>query len=330
MTSTPSTPRPSHQFCKTSASSSSPAPIPMGETMCCHPNRTRCGARTVSRIPIARSRGPWAPARGVDINRNFPFVWDADTYYAPSVVPDVGSSKTPCDENFRGYAPPEPETQNLIDLVPAQTIEYLVDVHMQGRKVIPPGEWTPNSIHRRHPNLQQHRLRPQARRNLCRPPYGEYMPNNDVDTRPNLLDRLVSLANAMVAEIINSAGSDPTAIARSTYTAQQSSKLYMTTGAFDDFVFGQQFLNTNLPDTCAFTLECGLKAGSRRNDPGDGEWGFWPDFVAQYPKVEREVHAALFGFQRDLSRPASVRRASRHCPGRGGRRRRWPTRSDHR
>jgi hypothetical protein len=244
--------------------------------------------------PNCTVTGPLGSGPGVDINRNFPFVWDADTYYAPSVVPNVGSSKTPCDENFRGYDPPEPETQNLIDLVSAQTIEYLVDVHMQGRKVYYPwGMDTDQSTDatQTFSNTAYDRQRDGIFANA----YGEYMPNNDVDTRPNLLDRLVSLANAMVAEIINSAGSDPTAIARSTYTAQQSSKLYMTTGAFDDFVFGQQFLNTNLPDTCAFTLECGLKAGSRRNDPGDGEWGFWPDFVTQYPKVEREVHAALFG-----------------------------------
>jgi hypothetical protein len=247
-----------------------------------------------------KNRRPDPTCPGVDINRNFPFVWDADTYYAPSVVSTINTSKNPCAYNFRGYtqAPSpntgaEPETQNLIDLVAQQRIQYLVDVHMSGRNVLYPwGMETDQST-----NASQNFSNSSFDRNrdgLTGSAYGEYLPNNATSPRGQLLDRLAQLADSMAAEVTNSAGSDPTAIGRSTYIAKQSVLLAPTTGAFDDYTFGQQFVNTSLATTCAFTLECGFEGGNP-NDPDDRDGGFAPDFDTQYPKVEREVHAALFG-----------------------------------
>jgi len=232
-----------------------------------------------------KNRRPDQPCPGVDINRNFPFVWDVDTYYLPSVISEIQVDQEACKRRFRGYSKPEPETKNLIDLVAEQSIQYLVDVHMSGRTVLYPwGMDTDQSADatQTFANTSWDGKRDGPNHGA----YGEYLPDSNSDPRGQLLTRLVQLADAMVAEIKNSAGSNTAAIAASTYTAKQSTRAGPTTGAFDDYTFGQQFLYPTLKTTCAFTLECG-------KEPDDG--GFSPDYVTQYPKVEREVHAALFG-----------------------------------
>ena len=237
-----------------------------------------------------KNRRPDPTCVGVDINRNFPFVWDVDTYYQPSVIQDIHVSKVPCDAKFRGYTQspppdsgPEPETQNLINLVAQQSIQYLVDVHMFGRTVLYPWGMDTDQIAdttQTFSNATWDGKRDGPGQSV----YGEYVP-------ATLLTTLVQLADAMVTEIKRSAGADTTAIRRSTYTAKQSALAGATTGAFDDYTFGQQFLNpqSDTPSTFAFTLECGYEK------LGDNDGGFAPHPVTQYPKVEREVHAALFG-----------------------------------
>ncbi|MGO9033201.1 M14 family zinc carboxypeptidase [Mycobacterium sp.] len=246
---------------------------------------------------------------GVDINRNFPLAWDADTYYTAAAALKVNTSKDPCSPVFRGYtqAPPpslastEPETQNLINLVAQQRIRYLVDVHMLGRTILYPWgmeiDQSTNASQTFFNTAYDHQ-----RDGKLGSVYGEYVPNGGPDPRHQLLDKLRELADSMVTAIARSAGSDSTAVARSTYTAKQSIGLYPTTGAFDDYTFGQQFLNPNPnPDTTyAFTLECGYeRVTSARSVDDDG--GFTPVFTKQYPKVEREVHTALFGLLAAIS-----------------------------
>jgi hypothetical protein len=241
-------------------------------------------ATTPAQSQWRKNRRP-DPCIGVDINRNFPFVWDVDTYYLPSAITGVQVSKKPCNLLFRGYSTPEPETQNLIDLVAAQRFQYLVDVHMSGRTILYPWGMETDQSTDSSQNFSN-TIFDGKRDGPFHSAYGEYLPNSATDPRGELLTRLSQLAGAMVAEIKKSAGSNSSAITRSTYTAKQSVLAGPTTGAFDDYTFGQQFLYPSLKTTCAFTLECG-------REPDDG--GFAPNYVTQYPKVEREVHAALFG-----------------------------------
>jgi murein tripeptide amidase MpaA len=250
-----------------------------------------------------KNRRPDATCPGVDLNRNFPFVWDADKYFTPAAAQDVSSSKDSCNKNFRGYtlAPPpgptgpEPETQNLVELVAGQSIQYLVDVHMFGRTVLYPwgmddAQTTVVTQNFANPAWDGKRDGPDG------PVYGEYLPDSNADPRGRLLTRLSTLADAMVREIAASVGTDGIARARSVYTAAQSVLFDSTAGTFDDYTFGQQFLNQALATTCAFTLECGHEPEKDSDDDtDDNDGGFAPLFTTQYPKVEREVHAALFG-----------------------------------
>jgi Zinc carboxypeptidase len=253
-----------------------------------------------------KNRRPDATCPGVDLNRNFPIAWDADTFFTPTAALKVSSSKAPCNKNFRGYtlAPPpspsgaEPETQNLIELVAGESIQYLVDVHMFGRTVLYPWGMDTNQSTVMGQNFHEPAW-DGKRDGPAGTAYGEYLPDNILDPRGRLLTRLATLADAMVREIAKSAGTDSTALARSLYSAEQSVLFGAAAGVFDDYTFGQQFLNpapaTPATATCAFTLECGHEAYIGDDDEEDDDGGFAPLFATQYPKVEREVHAALFG-----------------------------------
>jgi murein tripeptide amidase MpaA len=248
-----------------------------------------------------RRRDPQCP--GVDINRNFPIAWDQDTYFSATAAPTARTSKDPCNELFRGYtfAPPplgpaiEPETQNLIELVSQNAITYLVDVHMYGRLIMYPWGIEQNQSNDQTQSFLNPLFNFQRDGVVPNTTYAEYIPDTFVDARGPLLSRHKTLASAMATAIMSSAGSDATAIQRSTYTPQQSAFLYATTGAFDDFTFGQQFIDLTLANIHAFTIEAGMKGGRNPADPDDDDGEYWPDSATQYPKVEREIHAALFG-----------------------------------
>lgn len=244
---------------------------------------------------------------GVDINRNFPIAWDAARYYTPLALPTVHTSTNPCDESFRGYtdAPvplphgPEPETENLTDLIGEFPFEYFVDIHMFGRKILWPWGMERDQV----TNTTQTFTNPafdHLRDALQGNAYGEYIPDTLVDPRGQLRQRLQTLATAMADEIVATAGADATARARSAYTPEQSIGLYPTTGASDDYAFSTQFLDPNRPNVHAFTIEAGQGVGGNPFDVKDDDGGFWPDFVTQFPKVEREIHAALYGLLRNI------------------------------
>ena len=90
------------------------------------------------------------------------------------------------------------------------------------------------------------------------------------------------------------AGSDPRARRRSLYTVKQALGLYPTTGTSDDWVLGRAL--TAGASAHAFTLECGIDQAP--DDPLDDEGGFHPDYRLKFPKIEREVHAAVLALCR--------------------------------
>ncbi|SBS79213.1 Peptidase M14, carboxypeptidase A [uncultured Mycobacterium sp.] len=260
------------------------------------------GSTSVERM-WRKNRRPGSPCQGADINRNFPIAWDQDVYYSAAAATTVHTSKDPCSEVFRGYtlAPPpngpaiEPETMNLMELVAQTGITHLVDVHMFGRTILYPWGIEQNQSFDQTQSFLNPLFNFQRDGVVSGTTYAEYIPDNLVDARGPLLSRHQSLAASMAAAIVASAGSGATAIQRSTYTPQPSCMLYPTTGAFDDFTFSRQFADPLLLNVHTFTLEAGQELGGNPSDPEDDDGGFWPDSANQYPKVEREIHAALFG-----------------------------------
>src|SRR5262245_44361515 len=87
-----------------------------------------------NRRPAPRGRGP--KSIGVDLNRNFPILWDFKRHFAPGTVQ---SSRKPGDyETYVGpRAASEPETRNvmwLFDRFP--NIRFFIDLHSYGETLL--------------------------------------------------------------------------------------------------------------------------------------------------------------------------------------------------
>ncbi len=216
--------------------------------------------------------------RGVDGNRNYDVAWDFDRYYSAAGRAVVSASKDPCDAQV--YIGPsalsEPETRNVAGLLRDRRIEVYVDVHSFSRKVLMPWGIDDNQTR----DADQNFLNPAwdgRRDGGFGGPYGEFIPSG-------LLDEHEALGAAMRSAMIDGAGADPRARARSAYDVESSLALYPASGTASDYAFSLNFTSDLDRPIVAFTLECGSDA--------DGEGGFQPR-VAIYPKIEREVHLAM-------------------------------------
>ena len=217
---------------------------------------------------------PGSQCRGVDANRNYDVAWDFERYYDDPGEAAVSASKNPCDPQvyIGPAAASEPEVRNVSELLRAHDIEYFVDVHSYARKFLFP--WGMDDNQTRDPD-QTFRNPAWDDRRDGGPggPYGEFITSE-------ALARHERIGRAMREAILNAAGSDRRARDRSEYTVEPSLALYPTVGGASDYAFSVRENGS----VTSFTMEC----GSDRH----GEGGFQP-VPAIYPKIEREVHAAM-------------------------------------
>ncbi len=219
---------------------------------------------------------------GVDLNRNFDLAWDFERYYDDAGDSAVSASNDPCD--FQVYVGPsaasEPETQNVAGVLRERRAEFYVDVHSFSRLILLP--WGMDSNQTRDPAQNFRNSAWDGRRDGgLGGAYGEFIPQE-------LLAEHIRIGTAMHDAILDGAGSDPRARARSDYTVQPGLALYPTTGTASDFAASLQFTDDPPAERIiAYTLEIGMDT--------DGEGGFQP-VPAIYPKIEREVHLALMAF----------------------------------
>jgi Zinc carboxypeptidase len=236
---------------------------------------------------------------GVDINRNFDIVWDFKKFYdmaLPNVA--VHSSTNPLDDSYTGdAAESEPEAKNVANLMRTKGISWFIDFHAFSRDVlfswgIETNQDTDATMNFANPAWDG------KRDGIKNATYKEYIPTIDAATSQAMANRI---SNQILAK---AGGADPTARARSLYTVKQSANLYVTSGSTDDYCFSRWFTAATaghpIPTVMSFTIEIG-------GDPDDGadhdEGGFSPNYVTQFPKLEREVHVAAWAF---LSAVASM------------------------
>jgi carboxypeptidase T len=244
------------------------------------------------RPPAPGGAGPWC--YGVDLNRNFDLAWDFERYYNRAAAREVRSSKRPCDpEIFIGpSAASEPETRNVQALVERHRPAHFMDVHSYSRAILFP--WGMDDDQGVDPD-QSFRNRDWDRdgahggRDGVGGRYGEFLPG-DLSAAHQAIGRRMHDA------IRDQAGSDPTARRRSIYTVKQALGLYPTTGTSDDWCVGLSMLVGSDRPILGFCLECGIDQSP--GDPADDEGGFHPDYRLKFPKIEREVHAAVLALVR--------------------------------
>ncbi len=246
--------------------------------------------------------------RGVDINRNFNFAFADDFYSVAAETAARGHDICDMSQIFHGpTAGSEPETKNIQDTLTGKNIQFFIDVHSFAAKFLMPWALAENqdTDHTKtFKNTSLDRGGPTGGRDpRGTPPYKEWVP-------PLIIPEHQNLGDSMAEAILDSTGYPAIAVIKgdqiaadarnnSLYTAVQApfqhggatALFYSGTGR--DFAFSQQIGAAGSPPhavalapVLSFTFECGRKE--------DG--GFQPHATNHYPKVEREVAAALVHF----------------------------------
>ncbi|WP_084497451.1 M14 family metallopeptidase [Nocardia amamiensis] len=179
---------------------------------------------------------------GVDINRNFDFLWDHLTKFAADS--GVNTSADPCNAAvYRGPVPEsEPETRNVAWLLDADPqIRWHVDVHSAVPVIL--HSWGSDDNQTAHPSQSfRNNAFDHVRGRGNDTAYGEYIPLVDLD--------IITLSSVQMDKAIAAVRGD-------NYGVAQGFGLYPTSGASDDYAYSRNFADTAKPRVYAFTVECG-------------------------------------------------------------------------
>jgi murein tripeptide amidase MpaA len=213
---------------------------------------------------------------GVDVNRNFDFLWDHTAKFHPDA--DVATSANPCDfrQVYRGpSAASEPETRNVVHLLDnRQGIRWHVDVHSYVPVILhnwgsDDNQSTDPQQNFRNPDFDSLRGLPGDTE------YREYIPAEDLDAE-------VALGTVM-SEAIRQVRGD-------VYPVEAAfGGLYPTSGASDDYAYSRHFEDPRRSRVLGFTIECAHS------------------FQPTWPEAEhviREVSAGLLALAAEVADPA--------------------------
>jgi carboxypeptidase T len=241
---------------------------------------------------------------GVDLNRNYDFLWDYPTKFSPDAP--VVTSTDPCSEIYRGpAAESEPETTNvtwLLDRSP--NLSYFIDIHSFGEDILynwgdDDDQTTDPAMSFRNPGFDGKRGIPDSTPGGDPEKYREFLPAGD-------LNDLIGLGNVMRDAIQAAHGRH--------YSVKGAVGLYPTSGTSDDYAYSRGFLDARKRKVRGYTIEWGPQ---RSTIPKS----FHPDYPDMVPIIE-EVTAALLAFcstiagrianpspaERVLAQPGSNRR----------------------
>jgi carboxypeptidase T len=198
-----------------------------------------------------KNRRPAPPGRGltsfgVDINRNFPFMWRFDRYFAPGTVMNSFNSW-----DYDTYVGPreasEPETRNVIWLLDQfPKIRWFVDLHSYGETIL--HSWGTDANQSKDPKMNFKNPAHDGKRGKIKDDaYGEYIPAGD-------LKKAVQMARRMSAAIRLVRGRE--------YKVKQSVGLYPTSGATDDYAYSRHLIDPKKGKIIPFTIEWGRSHAS--------------------------------------------------------------------
>ena len=178
---------------------------------------------------------------GVDINRNYDFMWNYPKFFDPSAP--IANSTDPCD--YQVYIGPsavsEPETQNVVWLLDTNpNIRFFMDLHSFGEDIL--YSWGDDQDQTTDPNMNFQNPAFDGQRGIKDDAYREYIPNQDLTSE-------INLANAMRDAIQKVRGR--------VYTVKSGFALYPTAGTSEDYCFSRHFMDSGKEKIIAYTLEWG-------------------------------------------------------------------------
>jgi len=179
---------------------------------------------------------------GVDINRNYDFLWDYKTCFHQRAWSNSLASDNPLIETFHGDRPfSEPETRNvkwLMDNIPKLTL--FLDLHSFAGDVL--YSWGNDQNQSVDPAMNFRNPAYDGKRGDADDPYKEYVPPADAELTATFAER-------MRTAVFDATGAD--------YKVGQSFSLYAVSGAPDDYAYSRQWIAPGKPRILSFVIELG-------------------------------------------------------------------------
>ncbi|GAA3029245.1 hypothetical protein GCM10020000_02250 [Streptomyces olivoverticillatus] len=184
------------------------------------------------------------PCVGVDINRNYDFLFDAKKAFSPTAPVQV--SDQPCDPQvYQGPKPfSEPETRNvrwLLDTYPRT--RWFVDVHSYSEDML--YVWGDDENQTAEASMNFHNAQYDGLRgDAGDTAYREYITHDD-------LAELTRLAQSFTDGL--------KAVRGTSYTPKSGFALYPTCGTSDDYAFARHIVEDGKEKILAYTVEWGTE-----------------------------------------------------------------------
>lgn len=223
--------------------------------------------RNYSQTQVPLWRKNRNPTAGVDINRNYDYLWDFPNLFSPSSEVSIYTSTDRNNDVYHGpFAFSEPETRNvkwLVDKFPK--IRWFIDVHSYSELLL--HNWGDDQNQSANPSMNFRNNSLNSVRGIKNDAaYREFVPVCD-------LTGVVSQANQMKNSINLVRGKN--------YTVKQSFGLYVTSGTSQDYAYSRYFTNPGNGKIFAFTIEWGTQ--------------FQPPWV-EMEQIIRDISSALLTF----------------------------------
>ncbi|KAF1957309.1 zinc carboxypeptidase [Byssothecium circinans] len=177
---------------------------------------------------------------GVDLNRNFDFLWNFKKYFDPSEAP---ASTSPSSEVFYGTAAAsEPETKNHVSIYSTfPKIRWMMDIHSAVGDML--YSWGVDDDQTTTPTMNFLNPAYDGKRGpVGDSVYREYIPAQDLT---NIRTVSTATVNAMKA------------VGGRSYSSIQAVGLYPTSGASDDYAFSRFWAVPGANKVYGYTLEFG-------------------------------------------------------------------------
>jgi murein tripeptide amidase MpaA len=208
---------------------------------------------------------------GVDINRNYDFLWNYPVFFNPASP--IVNSTNPCD--YQVYIGPsagsEPETKNAVwmfDKFP--NIRYFIDIHSYAEDIL--YNWGDDENQATNTSMTFHNVAFNGKRGIAGDTlYKEYLPSGDKTVAVNLATKMRDAIKNVRGRI---------------YKVEQSMSLYPTAGTSDDYAFSRHILDSKKAKVYSYTIEWGSPSNPTP---------FHPPYP-EMSKIIQEITAALLAF----------------------------------
>lgn len=215
---------------------------------------------------------------GVDINRNYDFLWNYPTKFS-SQAP-VQTSTDPCAEIYLGPSSvSEPETANVTWLLDRhRSVTHFIDVHSFGEDLL--YNWGDDDDQTIDPSMSFHNPAYDGARGI---------PDSTPGGDPAKYREFIPAADLTEAVTLGTTMRDAVQAAHGRqYSVKNAVGLYPTSGTSDDWAYSRSFLDPAKGKVLGFTIEWGPQRASISRS-------FHPNYPDMVPIIE-EITAALLAF----------------------------------